>query len=137
MFCTNCGMKAEANDKFCNECGSPLRKASLSNNNIDEFKKADSFTNIITSQKGANNNCNNFTYDKNYTSNYHSRKKNKKLKTILAVLTIVLLLSILTIVFINKDTIFNKYSGKRTIMIYMIGSDLHMDRIPEWCTPYK
>ena len=124
MFCNNCGMKAEANDKFCNECGSPLRKASLSNNNIDEFKKADGFTNIITSQKGANNNCNNFTYDKNYTSNYHSRKKNKKLKTILAVLTIVLLLSILTIVFINKDTIFNKYSGKRTIMIYMIGSNL-------------
>ena len=35
MFCNNCGMKAEANDKFCNECGSPLRKASLSNNNID------------------------------------------------------------------------------------------------------
>ncbi len=59
-------------------------------------------------------------------NNLNSRptgKKNKSLSSIFIVLAFIFI-AIGTILFINKGNFFNSYKGKRTIMVYMIGSDL-------------
>lgn len=167
MFCSNCGTKAEEKDKFCNECGFPLKKEEKSTvieensdkkeeatieeknnkeeitttesntskepvNQITENQKAASFANIIASESKivdinippsyANTPLPN---NGNYSSNYRNNNStNKTLKTVIIVFAIMLLLITGTIVFINRDIIFNSAKGKRTIMIYMVGSDL-------------
>ena len=84
MFCGNCGTKAEENDKFCNECGNPLKESKNEEQNknieentvveenteeqnenvaqekITEEQKANGFANIINQNNNMqNNNYNN------------------------------------------------------------------------------
>lgn len=129
MFCNNCGAKAEENDKFCNECGFPLRRLE-NNSNIDEIKKAEGFSNIITAKTPSiaiknmdNNNDLSIIRDAGSISGIPN-KKNNNFKSILVIAAIFILLVAVTMLFINRDSIFGSVNGKRTIMIYMVGSDL-------------
>ena len=131
-FCSNCGTKANENDKFCNECGAKLYKPIKIKENeslLDSDLKNNGFQSIIGEMViPPVDNDNNFTnekdnpYNKNYTSNY--REKNKSGKKYVLASAFILVLIVAVIFFINKDKIFENVSGKRTIMIYMIGSDL-------------
>lgn len=91
MVCKNCGTQAYDTDKYCSNCGMPLK---------DDFNQS-----------------------WQSTTNNKEDKKNKIISSLL-IIFIFLALVVGTIVFINRDTIFNTYKGKRTIMLYMIGSDL-------------
>lgn len=131
MFCSNCGQKAEDTDKFCNECGEKLNRPSNSSSVIPESMKANSFANIIDADNPPLNINTPSHYSNsvlpnngNYTSNYQNKSTNKSLKIAIAICLFILLVIVGVLFFVNKDSIFNPNKGKRTIMIYMVGSDL-------------
>lgn len=129
MYCGNCGSKANDKDKFCNECGAPLKSETNSSisNHTSELKKAENFINIMTENNNLLSDIEQKTspaYNKNYESSYNPKNKNNTLKSAIIVTTIFLLFVIVTVVFINRNEIFHTNNGKRTIMIYMVGSDL-------------
>lgn len=129
MICKKCGTEALDTDKFCNNCGCRL-KEDFNNyqQNIDEFKKADNFNSLIMPVNYSNiekyKNIRNTNYDNNYISNYKPLKNNNKLAKLFIILGSFCCCLSLIILFFNSSLLFNNYSGKRTIMIYMIGSDL-------------
>ncbi len=117
VFCQNCGSKFESNEKFCGNCGNKLTNPS------SEIKKAVLFDNAIANnginvQAGQSYNTN---YG-NYQSNYRDNKKKSHIPAIICCVFVFVLLG--TIFLLTKDTIFNTKTGKRTIMVYMIGADL-------------
>lgn len=124
MVCKNCGFSNKDTDKFCGNCGAKL--ISLSENlQVNENLKADVFSNSI--EKYSSNNKETLTEEfeqlnGNYKSSYRDTKKKKKIPIVLILAVIVLFIGL--IIFINKDKFFTSNKGKRTIMIYMIGSDL-------------
>ncbi len=91
-----------------------------------EIKKAESFSNIITDitdYKDMNQRLSSTFSQKNgnYKSRYRDHVKHKKIFFILAVIFIILGV---VLSFIQKDEFIESKDGKRTVMIYMIGSDL-------------
>lgn len=140
MFCSKCGQKALDTDKFCSECGQSLLSDNTSSNSFTENMKAKSFANIIDSDNpplnvntpsyysNVSQNINNYSNYSNYNSNYVDNKvnsdPNKSLK-IAIVICLFILFSIVGItIFLNKDLLFASNKGTRTVMIYMVGSDL-------------
>lgn len=136
MYCKNCGVEAKETDKYCNNCGTKLEDASdiekIDSTEIQkklepkENLKANVFDNsmskIINSEKK--------DMESEYTqvggvykNNYSGRKK-KKIILAVTLAVVLLLLSVGVYALFNKDKIFYSNKGKRTIMIYMIGSDL-------------
>ncbi len=120
MVCDSCGGAYLDDGNGCPFCAkNPIKKSPSFNS--EEIKKADLFSKSIAK----NIKHSTFTYEKKngiYRNNKtKSNEKNKKL--ILAFACIVLVIVSLFI-FINKEKIFYSNNGKRTIMIYMIGSDL-------------
>ncbi|MBR1386354.1 MAG: hypothetical protein IJ568_05950 [Bacilli bacterium] len=101
------------------------------NNSLDELKsieikKAESFSNIITDitdYKDMSQRLSSTFSQKNgkYKSRYRDHVKHKKIFFVLAAIFIILG-GVLT--FIKKDEYIESSDGKRTVMIYMIGSDL-------------
>ncbi len=87
----------------------------------DEIKKANLFSKkIIKNLKPGT-----FTYSKQsgfYKSN--SSYTHKKYKKIIFTFACIVIVIIGIVLFINKDKAFYSNKGKRTIMIYMVGSDL-------------
>lgn len=129
MFCKKCGAEALKNDKFCNNCGCKLENQS--NNGFQDFnelKKADNFNALVMPINYSNiditKNTQNTNYDTNYVSNYRPLKSNNRLAKLFITLGSICCFISLIILFLNSNILFNSYSGKRTIMIYMVGSDL-------------
>lgn len=117
MLCNSCGEEL-SNDGICLNCENQNEQPSHSFES-EEIKKANLFSKNIFS--GINNN----SYSKE--NGFYKNIKNKKKKTIkiyaLGILCFILVIFAMFI-YINRENIFYSSKGKRTIMIYMIGSDL-------------
>lgn len=153
-FCSSCGFeiksKEEKKESNIEESTKPV--ANTSNNDItidtsiepqkseiptpkaiNESQKAQNFANIIYNENTTANldKPSSYAYQEipnngNYTSNYQQPKNGigKVLKRLITIFIILLLITTATILVINKDKIFNFNKSNRTIMIYMVGSDL-------------
>lgn len=95
MYCPNCNERILGNEKFCSNCGYMLKSF---NSNEDNLKKENPET-IVTPVINGN-----------------------KRKSSILIIVLFIFLSISILLFLYKDTIFAR--GKRTIMIYIVGSDL-------------
>lgn len=118
MVCSNCGSFIKETDKYCDNCGQKIVKSQPFNS--EEIKKADLFSKIIGKYEIKNVKIDNDNVK--YESNYRDKRK-KRWVPLVSLLLIVLFIGVLFI-FINRDKIFYSNKGTRTIMIYMIGSDL-------------
>lgn len=118
MVCNNCGSFVKSNEKYCGNCGQKINKSQPFSS--EEIKKADLFSKIIEKYeiKDVKIDNDNVKYESNY------RDKRKKRWLPLVSLLLVILFAGALFIFINKDKMFSSNKGTRTIMIYMIGSDL-------------
>jgi hypothetical protein len=114
MICDKCNQEVNDTEKYCNNCGAELTNK-VPSFSSEEMLKASVFSSTI---------------DKilvNKNSNILEERKNQKRKKrlSLAIFMIVLGLSLMIAgLFMNQKSIFYSNKGKRTVMIYMIGSDL-------------
>ena len=122
MYCKNCNSEVKDTDKFCGECGTRLIEEPTNMN--EELKKADVFSNQY-SYIGKTTIEEEIPKNGKYKSNYREEKKSKK-KFVLIYLLIVLFFGLL-FVYVNRDSLFKSNEKKRTIMIYLVGSDLESD----------
>lgn len=99
MFCGNCGNSREEKEKFCSECGKPFQKSIIFNPSIEKEVKNDFAKPNIPTRKP---------------------KKFKFLVAAFSIVVVLLLSSLLVYMFIERPV----KNGKRTLMIYMVGSDL-------------
>ncbi len=118
MFCGNCGSELKDTDKFCGNCGTEVPSTKIEN--VEE-QKAQVFANSMSKIIDTKIDITKPAEDLEYT---HIKKKKKRMLPVMLIIIGVMLLSVSLYVFINKDKIFYSKDGKRTIMIYMIGSDL-------------
>ena len=123
MVCSNCGSECQDTDKFCNECGHELISSSESLKS-EEIEKADVFSNVIS--KYSSNNTVKLAdafhqSNGNYKSSYRDNKRKKI--PVYAIVLLVILVAVIGIFIYKEKTAYSK-EGKRTIMIYMVGSDL-------------
>ena len=123
MVCSNCGSTCEDTDKFCNECGHAIISSS-ENLKSEEIEKADVFSSAIAKYSSNNTIKLDNTFNQkngNYKSSY--RDSNKRKKTPILIALILLIVAVVGLfIYVEKNSYSSK--GKRTIMIYMIGSDL-------------
>ena len=124
MVCNNCGTECQDTDKFCGSCGHKI--VSLSENlKSEEMEKAKIFSDSIFKYSSNNKTTLNTDFEQdngNYKSSYREMNKRRKIPVWVTVILIVLLLSFGLFIYNSNKAYSNK--GKRTIMIYMIGSDL-------------
>lgn len=118
MICNNCGNFIKRSDKYCGNCGQEVDKSKPFINS--EIKKADMFSRVINKYKAREINIS--VNSKKVLNNF--RKKGRKRKIIVLSLALVIFSILSLVVFFNKDNFFSSCKSKRTIMIYMIGSDL-------------
>ena len=116
MLCENCNQELNENDKFCGNCGMEVKKTPSFKS--EEILKAETFSNSM--EKIIPNNQ---SLSVNYDIEKVKNKKRNRRKIILAIV-LVLFVSVIAFVLINNKDLFYSKKGKRTIMIYMIGSDL-------------
>ena len=113
MVCSNCNFEVQDEEKYCSNCGNEIKR--VPSFNSEEMLKAEIFSNAIDK----------ILINKNNTIYDDIKKKQRKKKLILSVFMMILGLSlIITGLSLSKKSIFSSNKGKRTIMIYMIGSDL-------------
>lgn len=105
MFCRNCGNKLNPNSKFCNNCGTAV------------FNQANSNPNSNLNQAIFNN--------QNIQTNKKINSSTGKIITIVSL--VVILVMLVGAVIISGNFIPTKKSGKRTIMMYIVGSNLESD----------
>ncbi len=118
MFCSNCGFKRNGNEKFCGECGHRF----LDDKKVENTGEIKVYSQPQNSESFKNVNPHPIVYPQ-YNQNNYRPKSSNKIKILTSVLVIVLVVFVATFLIvlgINKS--FRK--GKRTIMIYMVGSDL-------------
>lgn len=118
MLCNNCGTSLKDSDKYCENCGQKINKSQPYNS--EEIKKAELFSKVIGKYEVKNIKITNDNI--RYESNYHPKKK-KRWIPIVSILFVVLFVGVIFF-YINKNKILDSDKGTRTIMIYMIGSDL-------------
>ena len=116
MVCNNCKEEINETDKYCGNCGSEIVRDYLPFDDRDMLK-AKVFSD---SMKDVFSNVNPLTIDYSKEKN---KKRNRKIFKIAFSSLAIILISIFIILFINEKLSYNK-EGKRTVMIYMIGSDL-------------
>lgn len=115
MLCDNCKEELKDTDKYCSNCGTKVNKEPQSFD-CDKLKAkvfSSSMKDIIPSTD---------PLSIDFIKEKKKKKTRKILKIALSSLLILLVFSITLIYINNKDS--NNKEGKRTIMIYMIGSDL-------------
>ena len=121
MVCSNCNSELDDSALVCDNCGTEIN-SKPSSFKSEEIEKADAFSKTFSG---------NFVPGKvekfkqkngSYRSNYTDYEKSKKPIVIFAIF--LLLFTSLFLFLIFKDKIIYSPKGKRTIMIYMIGSDL-------------
>ncbi len=113
MVCSNCNFEVQDEERYCSNCGNEIKR--VPSFNSEEMLKAEIFSNAIDK----------ILINKNSTIYDDRKKKQRKKKLILSVFMMILGLSlIITGLSLSKKSIFFSNKGKRTIMIYMIGSDL-------------
>ena len=117
VYCTKCGTPHNNNEKFCCECG---EKMNILDSPI-EIKKAEVFDNAIN--KNLINIPKYNIFNPNH-GNYQSAYRDNKKKVPVIILCLLLFAILGTLIFLTKDKLFDTKNGKRTIMIYMIGSNL-------------
>lgn len=115
MYCNKCGYKLNTNEKFCKQCGSKLLSDS-SSLNYPYANKNDLF--IYNTSSNAPAKSRKIKYDSHY--NYEKKSKAYKYAFLLALICFIIAGIFM---YVDRDKIFG-VKGKRTIMIYMIGSDL-------------
>lgn len=114
MLCNNCKQEVKDTDIYCDNCGMKLTNKIPSFGN-EEILKASVFSNAIDK----------IIVNKNSNVLDNRKKKQRRKNIILAICMIVLGISfIITGLTLSKKSIFYSNKGKRTVMIYMIGSDL-------------
>ena len=121
MICSSCGEPCKDEDKFCNNCGHKIISSS-DNLKSGETEKAKVFSNSITKYTSSSKNTDFEPKNGNYKSSYRDSESKRKVP-IVPILVVILLVFGLFL-FIQKDKLFYSNKGKRTIMIYMVGSDL-------------
>ena len=117
MLCNSCGEELSDNE-ICLNCET---KNEQSNHffESEEIKKAALFSKNIFG--GIKNNS--YSKENGFYKNVNNKKSKIIKRFVLGILCLFLVIVGLYI-YINKDSIFYSNKGKRTIMIYMIGSDL-------------
>ena len=114
MVCDNCKQEIKETDKYCDYCGAEINNT-VPSFSSEEILKASVFSNTIDKLI--------VNKDKDIFEERQEKKRKKHL--ILAICLILLGLSfIITGLSMKPKSIFYSNKGKRTIMIYMIGSDL-------------
>ena len=116
MVCSNCKEEINETDKYCGNCGFEIENQSLSFNSEDKLK-AEVFSNSINKM---------LPKISPLSINYKKERKQKKIKNILKIsgcFLVVLSLFVFSFLLISGKLSYSN-KGKRTIMIYMIGSDL-------------
>ena len=121
MYCSNCDSEIDDDAKYCGNCGAEVN-CIPSSFKSEEINKADAFSKTFSNVFVPGEVKEFKQKNGSYRSNYSDYKKSKKPFVVLAIV-LVFVLS-LFIVYLNRDKIFYSPKGKRTIMIYMIGSDL-------------
>lgn len=117
MVCKSCGQEILETDKYCGNCGAEIEKQAPSFDN-EEIKKAEVFS---SSMEQIIPRTDPLSID--YTKDIQRKKKKKLFKICIPTLLIIVVL-LVGIYFIASKGLFYSKKGKRTIMIYMIGSDL-------------
>ncbi len=117
MVCDNCGQEILETDKYCGNCGHEVVNHT-SSFDVEEIKKAEVFSSSMEKLIPTTDLL---------KVDYEKEKKDNKRKKIIKICIPALLVIIIGIVgfyiFANNDFFYSK-KGKRTVMIYMIGSDL-------------
>lgn len=117
-FCAKCGSPYSNNEKFCGHCGEKLEE----DQGPLQFKKAEVFAEALNKSLIDASKDDNTSYYKKYNSAYRDNKKSNKGS--FAIIFIVLFVVFGFLIFSSRDRIFGVHNGKRTVMIYMTGSDL-------------
>lgn len=120
MVCFNCGEEVSSLDSTCQNCGAILNSSKDFKNT--QIIKADYFSNLISTLRKSKEEEATYSHEDGKYSNNKQEKKYNKVYIRFAIIFVFLLL--LVTFFALKDKIFYSNKGKRTIMIYMIGSDL-------------
>ena len=115
MFCKNCHRDVRDTDKYCGYCGCELIKPTPSFNS-EEIKKADLFSFSLEQMIPQTDPM---TISESNDADV-ARKPIFK-ATILAMIIVVISC---VAIFVSSNNLFYSKEGKRTVMIYMIGSDL-------------
>jgi hypothetical protein len=134
IFCTACGKKLPYDSSFCTACGKKVRKLDSERveanikNNSEELKKAEMFSKISTSEHNNIRVNADEAINKNYNSIYTPKSSKGGTVFLIAVLLIMLGVAIGgMLLFTGGFGIFNNGKGKKTIMVYMIGSNLETE----------
>ena len=116
MKCNYCHQEVNDTDKYCGNCGSLIEKEVLSFDSEDKLK-AKVFS---ESMDGVLKKTNILSID--YKKEKKKKKKNRFLKSIFSSYVIIAFIIVAAFLIIfNKE---ESEKGKRTVMIYMVGSDL-------------
>ncbi len=112
MYCSYCGKRNISDSSYCSFCGNKLTPPTNALSNV-ENRKSEIFNSNF------NVGSSNYSYDPNV-----NKKKNYAFIPFLILGFFILLILVLVV---NADKIFNTHNGKRTIMIYMVGSNLESE----------
>ena len=131
MFCNKCGRKLPLDAMFCTSCGNRIVKGPESSqtgepmqDKSDEIKKAERFGNLNI----GTGNVQNINVNNNNRGNYAAGGFNNKTTKVGTVMFIVVFFLIICVgvggILIAKGDLFGFNKGKKTLMVYMVGSNL-------------
>ena len=115
-FCAKCGSPYSNNEKFCGNCGEKLDDNSL------QFKKAEIIADVLDKNFVDVSKNDTLINRGKYKSVYNNDEKVSKIPFVIVALFLIVFFG--SLIYLSRDRLFGVHNGKRTIMIYMTGSDL-------------